>query len=479
MEAGAAEAMAREHFGQADLGDARRTRRLVKTASLILARPGGTLPSKLPDWSDLMGLYRLAAAEAVTHETVTAPHRHRTLQRMRRHEGVVLLVHDSTELDYTHVAALWDELGQIGNGGGRGYVCHNTLAVTAAGEVLGLANQVLHRRRIVPRGEKPSAKRSHPGRESRLWLKGCQGVEPAAAGRDGPLWVDVCDRGADTIEFIEYQVGHGRHFVIRCGKDRNLDGDEHIGSDRVHRKLLGYARDLLPLGERVVEVAAAASGKGKSKPRAARVVVSSGPLRLRASRFARGECQRLPLDLWVVHVREIEGSAPGAAAALEWVLLSDLPADTFEKACERVDWYGRRPVVEDYHKGLKTGVGIELPQLEQTRRLEPVIGLLSVVAAVLLELRHTARRPDADDTPATTLVPRLHVRVLSGHLRKLYGQPREDLTIRQFLYGVARLGGYLARKNDGPPGWLTLWRGWSELHRMVQGAKAMRRTKSV
>jgi len=124
-------------------------------------------------------------------------------------------------------------------------------------------------------------------------------------------------------------------------------------------------------------------------------------------------------------------------------------------------------------------VGIELPQLEQTRRLEPVIGLLSVVAAVLLELRHTARRPDADDTPATTLVPRLHVRVLSGHLRKLYGQPREDLTIRQFLYGVARLGGYLARKNDGPPGWLTLWRGWSELHRMVQGAKAMRRTKSV
>jgi hypothetical protein len=45
MEAGAAAAMAREHFGQADLCDARRTRRLVRTASLILARPGGTLPS--------------------------------------------------------------------------------------------------------------------------------------------------------------------------------------------------------------------------------------------------------------------------------------------------------------------------------------------------------------------------------------------------------------------------------------------------
>src|SRR5581483_9000048 len=219
MEAGTVVAMAEEHFGSADLGDARRTRRLVRTASLVLARPGGTLPSKLP------GLYRLAGAEAVTHGAVTAPHRRRTLESMRRREGVVLLVHDSTELDYTHVSALREQLGQIGNGGGRGYVCHNSLAVTPSGEVLGLAGQVLHRRRVVPRGEKPSAKRRHPDRESRLWPRGCEAVGPAPSGPKAPLWVDVCDRGADTTEFIEYEVRNGRHFVIRLAKDRNLDGD--------------------------------------------------------------------------------------------------------------------------------------------------------------------------------------------------------------------------------------------------------------
>ena len=288
MEAGAVAVMAEEHFGSADLGDARRARRLVKTARLILARPGGTLPSKLPDWSDLMGLYRLAGSEAVTHEAVTEPHRRRTLERMRRCEGVVLLVHDSTELDYTHVAALRERLGQIGNGGGWGYVCHNSLAVTPDARVLGLASQVLHRRRVVPPAETPSAKRDHPGRESRLWLRGCEAVGPAPTGpgTDAPLWVDVCDRGADTVEFIEYEVSRGRHFVIRAAKDRNLDGRDfdHFGrhGDRIHRKLLAYARDLPALGTRALEVPAEA---GKSKARAATLAVSSGPLRLRASRL--------------------------------------------------------------------------------------------------------------------------------------------------------------------------------------------------
>jgi hypothetical protein len=164
---------------------------------------------------------------------------------------------------------------------------------------------------------------------------------------------------------------------------------------------------------------------------------------------------------------------------LEWILLSDLPAGTFEQACGLVDFHPRRPVVEDYHKGMKSGVGVESLQLEGPERLEPVIGLLAVVAAVLLQLRHAARQAGADATPATTLVPRPYVRVLSGHLHKLYGGPRDDLSVRQFLYGVARLGGHLGRKHDGPPGWITLWRGWSALHRMVEGAEAIRRVKCV
>src|SRR5260370_14292799 len=118
------------HFGEARLGDVRRTRRLVQAADAIVQHPGGTLPQKLHDPYPLDGVYRLANRKEVTHEAVLEPHRQRTLRAMREAEGPVLVIHDTTELDYpslTSLTGLW----QIGNGRGRAYECHNTLAVHA------------------------------------------------------------------------------------------------------------------------------------------------------------------------------------------------------------------------------------------------------------------------------------------------------------------------------------------------------------
>ena len=455
------------HFGAAALGDRRRTRRLVKTAALMMTRPAGTLPDKLTAWADLMGLYRLVAADEVTHAAVTAPHRRRTLQLMRDTPGVILLPHDTTELDYHDHQAVASGLSQIGNGSRRGYLCHNTLAVTPDRRVLGLAGQILHLRRRVPKGEGARAKREHPDRESLLWQRGCQQVGPAPAGA---RWVDICDRGSDCFEFLEYAHARGRHYVVRAARDRSLDGEDHLGVDRIHRTLFAYAGDLPTLGER--DVAVAASTKKGSKARVARVRVAAGPLTLAAPRRPRGRCAGEPLPTWVVSAREID--PPAGAAPLRWVLLTNVAADTIEQAGERIDWYECRPIIEDYHKGMKSGVGIELPQFESADRLEPVIGLLSVVAAVLLGLRHLARTPAAQRTPAAAAVPLTWVRIVAA---AAYRSPRkpprgaEDLSLAEFFVGVARLGGHLARKRDGPPGWLTLWRGWQTLHQLARGAE--------
>ena len=96
-----------------------------------------------------------------------------------------------------------------------------------------------------------------------------------------------------------------------------------------------------------------------------------------------------------------------------------------------------------------------------------MIALLSVVSAALLGLRELARRGDADRTPAISAVPRSHVRVLAAWR---YGDPSADLTLLQFVMALGRLGGHLNRKGDGPPGWLTLWRGWSALQLLIEGA---------
>ena len=242
----------REHFGGARLGDRRRTERLVYTAEQLMRHPEGTLPQRLRGWADLMGLYRLVRCERVTHAAVLAPHAGRTRGLMAR-EPVALLLHDWTELDYTTRTSL-EGLGRIGRGTRRGYVCHNTLAVTPDRRVLGLAHQHLHARREVPAGETPRQRREHPGRESRLWVLGAEASGPPPAGAG--LWVDVADRGADVFEFMDYELAHGRHFLVRARHEGRVpEGDDHVGADRVYRHLGPYVRDLPPMGTRPLRTA--------------------------------------------------------------------------------------------------------------------------------------------------------------------------------------------------------------------------------
>ena len=157
------------NFGAAALGDRRRTRRLVRIADRIAAHPGGSLPEKMRSPADLRGLYRLMNHPRTTHEAVPAPRYGQTRCLMAQCAEVVLIIHDTTELNLSGKRSLHDELGQLSCGGqARGYLCHNSPAITARGEPLGLANQILHRRRR-PENEPRAKGRRSPGRESRLW----------------------------------------------------------------------------------------------------------------------------------------------------------------------------------------------------------------------------------------------------------------------------------------------------------------------
>ena len=69
-------------FGHAELGDQRRTARLVETFNLMRRHPGGTLPDKLSTPADLRAFYRLCDADDVTHEAIIAAARQYTLARI-------------------------------------------------------------------------------------------------------------------------------------------------------------------------------------------------------------------------------------------------------------------------------------------------------------------------------------------------------------------------------------------------------------
>ena len=164
------------HFGAAQLGDKRLTDRLVKVADAIVRHPGGSLPEKMHDPVALGALYHLMDCDAVTHASVLAPHRDLTLRKMAAHAGKVLVLHDTTEMDFSGHKSL-EDTGQIGNGSRRGWLCHHALVVSPqTREVLGLVGQVLQARPKVRKGESAADKRARRDRASRLWLTGTQGL---------------------------------------------------------------------------------------------------------------------------------------------------------------------------------------------------------------------------------------------------------------------------------------------------------------
>ena len=455
----------RGNFGECRLGDVRLTKRAVHTADLMLRHPGGTLPDKLNCPADLAGFYRLANNKKVSHGGLLECHVEQTRAKMVAVSGVVLAIHDTTELDYWGLDSVAG-LGPIGNGSHRGMLCHNSLAYDfTRREVLGLANQVLHIRRKGARGETKPAKRRQADRESRLWKKGCQDIP---VGGPEALIVNVSDRGSDTFEFIEFQIRGGRKFCLRSKSSRNI---EIWTGDGVHRgKLHNWARGLATLGRQKVSV----SQNNGQQAREALVRVASGAVRILPPHVHRGEHGREPLSVWVVHVREL--NPPAGATALEWFLLTNVPSEGLEQAVERLEWYRCRGVIEEYHKAQKTGCGIEEMQFTTRRALAAGIAMISVVATQLLRLRDLSRRADSHDRAATEVVSADYVEVLTAWRWK---QPRLDLSVWEFFHAVARMGGHQNRKHDHEPGWLVLWRGWTKLQLMVDGARAIRRRKCV
>lgn len=132
-----AQAWAQAEFGTVPRLEQRWRKRLVDAAATLAQRPSGSLPQPF-DWAELKGLYRLVHQVADTPELLQQVHRERTRARMTRPEPV-LIIHDTTQRDFTNHAAVREQLGPIGDDGGCGFHQHNSLAIDPTGNaVLGL-----------------------------------------------------------------------------------------------------------------------------------------------------------------------------------------------------------------------------------------------------------------------------------------------------------------------------------------------------
>ena len=447
------ESWAQQQFSDCQLGDKRRTTRLMSLAHQVVNHPAGGFPEQTETWADLKAAYRLFDRPEVTFEAVAQPHWQQTRKRTA---GRYLVLGDTTELDFGIHREIAD-LGPTGNGGGWGFLLHSGLLVDAHGEeIFGLAGQTIHYRKLAPKKENTS-QRLMRDRESEIWGKVIDAVGPPA---DGVEFVHVLDRGADNFEVYCHCMEQEVDWVVRVTQR--------------HRKILTADGERISLQEYLGQLSLAGTyelslrARPSQAARTAKLEVRFGSLRVPPPNHKSPyvKCLNLgAIEMWVVHVREVH--APVGVEPIEWILLTSLAVTDFEDAWVTVAYYEKRWLIEEWHKALKTGCRVTQRQLKTKERLEAMVGLLSVVSVRLLQLKSAARSDP--ERPARRMIPWRWIAMLQAARKNL--KQVKSLTVGAFYRELAKLGGFIGRKSDGEPGWITIWRGWQKLYLMVRGAE--------
>ncbi len=449
---------AEQQFGDCELGDQRRTQRLVKFATQAAEKPDASTPRQTEAWADLKAAYRLFDQAEVTFEALTAPHQ--TLTRDPLCDGVWLILNDTTELNFGRLRDI-EGIGRVGSSDeGRGFFLHTALAVRASDhELAGVAAQELYTRPLQKVKRVSShARKKKSQRETDVWGRVIDRVGPPP---EGVRVLHVCDRGADNFDVYCHLVTQRAGWVIRAAQ-LTRQVHEEPGREITLDKLISRA-PCLGMYELTV------SANQKQPARIARLEVRAAALSMPrpksgVSRYAR-QTGLEAMAMWVVEAREVS-PVPADVEPLRWVLLTSEKVASFASAWKIIEYYEQRPLIEEYHKGLKTGCRVETRQYRTAQRLEAVIGLTAVLAVRLLQLKHAARTEP--DRPAQDVVP---ARWIDG-LRRVLRRPRPVNTVREFFRALASLGGFLGRKSDGEPGWQTLWRGLDTLLQCLRGMDA-------
>ena len=444
-------------FEAAELGDQRRTQRLIQMASRLAEHPGGTLPQAFTAWAELKGAYRFLSNAELTQAQLQQPHWEQTRADCRQ-AGTYLLIEDTMDLDYSHSPAA-EDLGFIGDGHGRGIRVHTTLALRIEGwsaqqqpetVVVGLAGQQCYWPNLAPENES-RGQRLRRTRQSQRWTQ-----EIAAMGRPpaGCQWIYVADQESDFYEPIDCCQRQGVDFVIRSYQDRSLEENPaHL------RQVMAQAplRGLMWIHLRARPGQAARTATATVRAQSVRL---TGPWRPGGWRPA--------FTLNVVEVKEVN-PPPEIEQPLHWVLLTSLPCLTWTEVQRVVGCYTARWLIEEYHKTVQSGTQVEQSQLKRGYRLDNLIAILALVAVRLLSTKLLARAWPEKAVPLEEFGQ--EARIL---LSALFGPPEGGWTYYSLFIAVARLGGFVARKGDGMPGWQTIWRGWERLMQMCRALEVLK-----
>jgi len=443
--------------------------RLTKRLHRLLERMGGAMGASIPlacqDWANTKAAYRFFSNDRISEADILAGHFQSTRERFAATDEPILILQDTTEFSFQREKADAIGLTTVVNSGkdkaGRvrlhtvcGLLMHSSLAVTTEGLPLGLAAIKFWTRKKF-KGTAALKKKINPTRvpieqkESVRWLENMR--QSIVLFGEPERCVHVGDRESDIYELFCTAYELGTHFLVRSCVDRLAGNGNHtIAAEMAAAEVVG---------RHDVEVC---DGKG-------RATTASVEIKYRAIRILPpiGKQKRYPqLTLTVIYAQERD--EPADRPRIDWKLITDLPVESHEEAIEKLRWYALRWKIEIFHKILKSGCRAENAKLRTAERLVKLISVFCIMSWRVFWLTMINRAaPGAEPGLALTEV---EIALLDRLVPDKGGCPPNGRTLSVYLIKIARLGGYLARSRDPPPGNMVMWRGLSRLTDIKLGA---------
>jgi Transposase DNA-binding/Transposase Tn5 dimerisation domain len=430
--------------------DQRLKTRLGKILGDLGRKIGDSLPTACQDWAATKAAYRFFSNRRVDENIILAGHFAATRSRFAKSSGPMLVLHDTTEFSFKRNCP--EAIGRLSLLKGQhayhtvcGLLMHSSLVLTAEGLPLGLAAIKFWTRKKF-KGTNALKKKVNPTRipieskESVRWLENM--AQSTQQLGDPVRCVHIGDRESDIFELFCKAHELKTHFLVRTCVDRLAGRGGTTISKKMEREPIQ--------GEHEVEVR---DNQGR---------VSTTTVYLRFCQMTVhppiGKQRRYPaLSLTVIHAHE--RGTPVGREPIQWKLLTNCPVNDLPAAVEKLNWYAQRWKVETFHKVLKSGCQAEQSKLRSAERLTNLLAVLCIIGWRVFWL--TMMNRATPEAPAEIALTKTEIEILDRIAAST--KPPTKPTVAHYLVAIAKLGGYLARANDSPPGNMVLWRGLTRL----------------
>lgn len=437
--------------------DARLTKRFHFLVKQLWPHVGKPIPLACQDWSNTKAAYRFFSNDRVTEEIILQGHFQSTRQRFSSTTGPILVLQDTTAFCYKRERS--DLVGLIGNVPKRkcmlsdknpqsvcGILLHASLAITTEGLPLGLcATRFWTRKKF--QGPHALSKLKNATRlpietkESIRWLDNLKQSITLLGSPE--RCVHIGDRESDIYELFCEAYALDTHFLVRTSTNR-LTGNGRQTTKSV-------MQEIKVAGQHRIEVRDKKGNKSLA-------IVEVKYQRIKILPPLAKQKKYPALIVSVIHAQE-KGS-PKNRERINWQLMTDLPITAMEDAIEKLHWYAMRWKIEVFHKILKSGCKAEESKLRTADRLTNLIAVFCILSWRIFWMTMINRESSSCSAKVALTKGEMY---LLDKLVKNKAQGSSKKSLKDYLVKIAKLGGYLARASDPPPGNIVMWRGLARL----------------